>query len=126
MTEECFTRVEALLGTKAACIATGRPRATHYRRVGRVTPNAPRPVPPNKLFKERVELVLSTLNSPRFVDCSPAQAYHVLLDEGTYIASISTFYRVLRANGQLRDRRRQAVRRPQVAAGGQTGRGTGI
>ena len=64
MTEECFTRVEALLGTKAACIATGRPRATHYRRVGRVTPNAPRPVPPNKLSKERVELVLSTLQRP--------------------------------------------------------------
>ena len=75
MTEECFAKVEALLGTKAACLAVGRPRATHYRRrrPPRVTPKKPRPAPPNKLGGPEAELVLSALNSPRFVDCSPTE-----------------------------------------------------
>ena len=49
------------------------------------------------------------LRSPRFVDCSPAQVYFTLLDEGTYLASVSSFYRILRANGEVRERRRQAT-----------------
>jgi len=116
VTEECFAAVQALLGTKAACTATGRTRATHYRRCrpARATPRRPRPSPPNKLSGAGAELVLSTLNSPRFVDCSPVQAYYVLLDEGTYIASVSTFYRVLRANGEVRERRRQASHPPRA------------
>jgi hypothetical protein len=83
-----FDQIEPLGGTKAACLAIGRARATHYRRLrpAPVTPRAPRPAPPNKLGPAEVELVLSTLNSPRFVDASPTQAYYVLLDEGTYIS----------------------------------------
>ena len=124
MIDECFTKVEALLGTKAACTAIGRARATHYRhrRPPRVTPKKPRPSPPNKLGTAEVQLVLSTLNSERFVDCSPTQAYYVLLDEGTYIASISSFYRALRAAGLVRERRRQASHparvRPELVAHG--------
>ena len=90
MTCACFDQVEPLLGTKAACTAVGRPRAAHYRhlRPARVTARKPRPAPPNKLLPAEVELVLATLNSERFVNSSPAQAYYVLLDEGTYIASV--------------------------------------
>ena len=55
------------------------------------------------------EAVLATLNSPRFVDTSPVQAYYMLLEEGTYIASVSTFYGVPRAKGQVRERRHQAA-----------------
>jgi putative transposase len=112
----CFDQVERLLGTKAACTAVGRPRATHYRhlRPARVTPRKPRPAPPNKLLPAEVELVLAALSSSRFCDTSPAQAYYVLLDEGTYIASVSTFYRVLRANNLSRERRRQASHPPRV------------
>ena len=55
-------------------------------------------------------------NAERFADKSPAQAWAVLLDEGIYLASISTMYRVLRAAGQVRERRAQAeqyvVKRP--------------
>ena len=78
MTCACFDQVEPLLGTKAACTAVGRPRATHYRhlRPARVTPKKPRPAPPNKLLPAEVGLVLATLDSERFVDSSPAQAYY--------------------------------------------------
>jgi putative transposase len=73
-----------------------------------------RPAPPNKLGPVEVSTVLATLNSARFVDTSPTQAYYVLLDEGTYIASVSTFYRALRANKLVRERRRQATHPPRV------------
>jgi putative transposase len=116
MSAECFAEIEPLLGTKAACVATGRPRASHYRRcrprVART--RGPRPAPANKLGAAEVELILATLNSVRFVDASPTQAYYVLLDEGTHIASVSSFYRVLRARGLSRERRRQASHPPRV------------
>lgn len=110
MIDECFNEVEPLLGTAAACTAVGRARATHYRRrkPGRTTERKPRPAPPNKLSDDEAAAVLGVLNSERFVDCSPAQVYFTLLDEGVYLASESTFYRILRSNGESRERRRQA------------------
>ena len=56
MIDECFGVIEPLLGTKAACAAVGRPRATHYRtlRPSRVTARRPRPGPPNKLSEAEV------------------------------------------------------------------------
>lgn len=116
MSQECFSQIGPLLGTKAACTAIGRPRASHYRRLApkRATPRPPRPAPANKLGEAEVELVLATLNSERFADSSPTQAYYVLLDEGAYIASVSTFYRVLRERGLSRERRRQASHPPRV------------
>jgi putative transposase len=108
---ECFGVIEPLLGTKAACAAVGRPRATHYRALkpSRVTPKRPRPAPLNKLSEAEVSDVLGVLRSPRFVDCSPDQVYFTLLDEGSYMASVSSFYRILRANHEVRERRRQAT-----------------
>jgi putative transposase len=109
--DECFAVVEPLLGTKTACASVGRSRATHYRRAnpGRVTERKPRPAPANKLTEAEVDGVLDALRSPRFVDCSPDQVYFTLLDEGTYLASVSSFYRILRANNEVRERRRQAT-----------------
>ena len=124
MIEDCFCQLEPLLGTKAACTGIGRARATHYRcrRPGRVTPRRPRPAPPNKLSGEEVQAVLDVLRSARFVDASPAQVYFTLLDEGTYLASESTFYRILRQNGEVRERRRQAThpakKKPELVARG--------
>lgn len=114
MSAACFLAIEPLLGTRAACMAVGRARATHYRRrrPGRVTPCAPRPAPKNKLTDAEVDAVLAALRSERFVDCSPAQVYFTLLDEGSYLASESTFYRILRANNEVRERRRQATHPP--------------
>jgi putative transposase len=49
--------------------------------------------------------VLDVLNSPDFVDLAPAQVRVILLDSGTYLASTSTIYRVLRGEGEVRERR---------------------
>ena len=111
MIEECFAVVEPLLGTKTACAAVGRARASHYRRLKpcRTTERKPRPAPPNKLSDEEVDAVLEALRSERFADASPDQVYFTLLDEGTYLASVSSFYRILRAHSEVRERRRQAT-----------------
>ncbi len=111
MIDECFALVEPLLGTKTACAAVGRPRASHYRKLKpcRTTERKPRPAPPNKLTDEEVDAVLAVLRSERFADCSPAQVYFSLLDEGVYLASESSYYRILRSQGEVRERRRQAT-----------------
>jgi putative transposase len=113
---ECFNAIEPMLGTRAACVAVGRPRATHYRHRAPAAPRSttPRPAPPNKLTDEEIGQILDVLRSPRFVDLSPAQVFHILLDEGRYLASVSTYYRLLRAHGEVRERRRQATHPPRV------------
>jgi len=58
--------------------------------------------------------VVETLDSERFCDQAPAQVWATLLDEGRYLASISTMYRLLRARAQVRERRRIARRSPLV------------
>ncbi len=116
MIDECFNAIEPMLGTRAACAAVSRPRATHYRHQAPPKPRSttPRPTPPNKLTDDEAGMVLDVLRCERFVDLSPAHVFHVLLDEGTYLASVSTFYRLLRANGEVRERRRQATHPPRV------------
>jgi hypothetical protein len=56
----------------------------------------------------------------RFADTAPAEAWATLLDEGRYLGSVSTFYRVLREAGESKERRRQATHpaavRPELAA----------
>jgi hypothetical protein len=70
---------------------------------------------------ERVEL-LAVLNSERFVDRSPAQVWAILLDEGVYLGSVSTMYRLLRAHEQTPQRRAQAThpakKKPELLADG--------
>ena len=53
--------------------------------------------------------VLDTLNSERFADCSPRQTYATLLDEGVYMSSVRTMYRLLASCDQVRERRNQLV-----------------
>jgi putative transposase len=120
--DECFNTIEPMLGTRAACTAVGRSRATHYRRLAPPKPRSttPRPAPPNKLTEAEAAEILDVLRSSRFVDLSPAQAFFILLDEGVYLASVSSFYRLLRAHGEVRERRRQASHparvRPELVA----------
>ena len=108
-----FSEVETLAGTRAACAALGRSRATHYRlRRGKLGPPAA-PHPRQRLGATSSNAVLEVLRG-RFVDSAPAQAWATLLDEGTYLASQSTMYRLLRANGEVRERRRQATHPPRT------------
>jgi len=66
--------------------------------------------------------VLGELHSERFADASPAAVYATLLDEGTYLASQRTMYRLLAANAEVRERRNQlrhpAYARPELLATG--------
>ena len=53
---------------------------------------------------------MDVLHSERFADTAPAEVWATLLDEGAYLGSVSTFYRVLRERGEVGERRRQATR----------------
>jgi putative transposase len=111
-----------IVGTRPACRALGAAPATIYRRR---RPPAPRPRKPRSTparalsVAERAE-VLEVLHSERFVDSSPAQVWATLLDEGRYLASERTMYRLLKVNGELRERRDQLVHptyeRPELLA----------
>ena len=116
--------VVAGVGRRAACAALGRCRASHYRarRPPLLGPPAPRPRPLRALTETESDAVVATLNSERFCDRAPAQVWATLLDEGTYLASVSTMYRLLRARAQVRERRRLARRpaavKPELVATG--------
>ncbi|HEX4813174.1 MAG TPA: IS3 family transposase [Nonomuraea sp.] len=100
----------ACLPIAVCCALTGTPRGSYYRSL-RARPErapAPRPAPPNKLTAAEREELVAVLNSPRFVDKAPRQVWAALLDEGIYLASVSTMYRLLRERDQVRERRAQA------------------
>ena len=111
---------DAGLGIGAACDAVGRPRSSHHRRATRPygPPAPPRPRRGQRQPRALTELeraeVRRVLRDERFVDQAPASVYATLLDEGTYLASISTMYRLLRETGETGDRRRQATHPPTV------------
>jgi putative transposase len=127
------TELAPTVGVAAACEAVGMPRASFYRRAGR-SANPVGPSPRNEgAVGERSELsvpgasaevdrghpralspaertaVLDVLHAPRFQDAAPATVYATLLDEGTYLASERTMYRLLAAEGETRSRRDQLV-----------------
>lgn len=119
-----MTELEPLIGIRQACVLTGRARASHYRDVRGPAhgPPAPRCSPPNKLSDAEFDALLDLLRSEPFVDLAPAQVWAILLDAGTYMASISTMYRVLRSQDEVRERRRHATHparvRPELVARG--------
>jgi len=104
------------VGTRAACAALAIPRASHYRRSRGPShgPRRPRPAPPRTLSEPERSAVLDELHAPRFLDASPAAVYATLLDEGTYLASERTMYRILAANAEVCERRDQ-LRHPSYA-----------
>jgi putative transposase len=108
--DACFAELQPLVGTAGACRGSGKSRATHYRRCQpkKCGPARPRSTPANALSPTETDELLALLRSPRFVDLAPAQVWAITLDEGTYLASISTMYRVLRANDEVKERRAQA------------------
>lgn len=72
--------------------------------VGDQRPTANRPTPKNKLTKEERKAIIQTVNSPEYASLAPSQIVPKLADQGKYIASESTFYRVLREEKMLRHR----------------------
>src|SRR6185437_12437699 len=90
------------VGVVAACAMLAVARASYYRSL---TPwvAAPRRSPPRTLSSGEREQVLEVLHEPRFVDLAPAEVYATMLDEGRYLCSERTMYRVLAANGEVRE-----------------------
>ena len=106
------------LGAGAACRALGLWRGAPARQrgqarraafVGPRARRAPRPRPPLALDAAQTRAVLDTLYSERFVDTAPAAVHATLLDEGRYLGSVRTMYRVLASQGGARERRNQLV-----------------
>jgi transposase InsO family protein len=103
------------VGIAAACAALAVSRAGFYRaRRGRTDPPAERGRSPLALPEALEGEILAVLHSTRFMDQSPYQIYATLLDEGRYLCSIRSFYRILGRHGEVRERRNQA-RRPVYA-----------
>lgn len=75
--------------------------------VAQISSEAKKRTHPRALTDAQRACILDTLGSDQFIDCSPAHVYAALLDEGTYIGSERTMYRVLRANQPIKDRRNQ-------------------
>jgi putative transposase len=102
------------LGLTTACDVLQVSRSSVYR--ARQPKPAPRPTaePVRALSAAEREAVRQTLNSERFADQAPREVYATLLDEGTYLCSPRTMYRVLDEHAEVRERRDQ-LRHPAYA-----------
>lgn len=102
------------LGVAAVCEALSVSRASYYRSV---KPKAERKrrCSPRALSEVERREALSVLHEERFADRAPLEVYASLLDEGRYICSVSTMYRLLRERGEVRERRDQLIH-PRYAA----------
>jgi putative transposase len=67
------------------------------------------------LSEQERQAVLEVLHGDRFVDCPPTEVYASLLDEGRYLCSIRTMYRILAGAAEVRERRDQ-LRHPKYKA----------
>ncbi len=96
------------IGIASACEALGVARASFYRQpVFGPMPLQIRPTSARALSAEERETVRDVLHSTRFQDCAPAAIQATLLDEGQYLCSTRTMYRVLEQDGASRERRDQ-------------------
>ena len=112
---QTVTEMAPRLGVALTCAALALPRATYYRGQQPRPEPKPRPTPARALPPEERVQVLATLHEPRFVDLAPAEVYATLLDEGRYLCSERTYYRVLDENAEVRERRNQ-LRHPHYTA----------
>lgn len=126
MIDQAVTELTPLVGVRAGCAAVGEAQARWYRR-HRQSPPPQRPervgvAQPRALSEIERKEVLRVLHEPDHVDEAPATVYAKLLDDGVYIASVSTMYRVLRAEDEVRERRRHAThpahKKPELVATG--------
>lgn len=113
----------ASVGVAPTCAAVGLSRATLYRHR---MPQGPSPEPKPRAAAARAlsvletEKVLEALHSDRFVDKAPSEVWAALMDEGIYLCSIRTMYRILAVSGEVRERRNQlihpAYKKPELLA----------
>jgi len=109
------TELASEVGASAACQALCMPRASYYRDRRKTSfpeETVSRPVPARALRPAERESVLACLHQERFQDRSPAAVYATLLDEGEYLCSIRSMYRLLQKRGESRERRDQLTHPP--------------
>lgn len=113
------------VGVEKACEAFGLARSNYYR--WRKSPQGAsdetvRPTPSWSLSREEQQKVLETLHTDRFIDQSPREVYATLLDEGLYLCSVRSMYRILNQHGEVRERRDQlrhpVYKKPELLATG--------
>ena len=113
------------VGVEKACEAFGLARSNYYR--WRKSPQGAsdetvRPIPSWSLSQEEQQKVLETLHTDRFIDQSPREVYATLLDEGLYLCSVRSMYRILNQHGEVRERRDQLrhpdYKKPELLATG--------
>jgi putative transposase len=113
MIDEAIDQLAPIVGTNAALQAVGVDRATWYRR-HRKNPKPVRPErvatpQPRALSAVERKQIKAALESDEFVDEAPATVYAKLLDQGIYLGSVATMYRILHEHDEVRERRRQAT-----------------
>ena len=113
---ETVCEIAPRLGVASTCAALGVSSASYYRHL-HLDPDreVTRPSPARALPLRERTAVIDMLHEPRFVDRAPAEVYARLLDEGRYLCSERTMYRILEENQEVRERRDQ-LRHPHYAA----------
>jgi len=114
---DAVLQLSPTVGVESACDVLGVARASFYRHRPLLGPAlsipflepVTRPTPARALSSDEREAVRVVLNSERFQDCAPAAIQATLLDEGQYLCSTRTMYRVLEEDGATRERRDQLV-----------------
>jgi transposase InsO family protein len=109
-----FHELGPQIGVAAACAVLQVNRSGIYRErnrlLGRSRPvPGLRPRPPLSLTPAEQDALLGVLDSERFADVAPATVFATLLDEGRYHGSVRTMYRLLAAQNQVGERRRQRI-----------------
>jgi putative transposase len=102
------------VSTRSACEILGLSCATYYRRLRRRHGPHRRRSHPRALSVVEREQVLAVLHEPRFADKAAGEVYAMLLDEGRYLCSERTMYRILASAGEVKERRNQ-LRHPAYA-----------
>jgi len=112
--------VKQELGVAPACLALACSRASYYRHLAPLVVRPPRPAPARAMSGLERQAVLNELHPARFVDPAPAEVQARLLDEGLYLCSTRSMYRILHAGSEVRERRNQlrhpAYARPELLA----------
>ena len=117
---EVVKNAAAKVGIAAACAVLDVPRSSYYRSESPMHGPWPKRSSPRALSASERQGVLDVLHEERFVDKSPAEVQATLLDDGEYLCSTRTMYRVLAAKDEVRERRNQlrhpAYARPELLA----------